>query len=137
MRTFLRTLSTLCLALSTIAAFGQCPAGYNQVVLNWDYLDYFTYTGNYTSANGYLSSNALVKTQTFSFGTQRVVITNNFADVNVLGDNSLHTGETGGYGTGDDIEFNANGTITFTFDNEVQNLKFSIFDLDNSQSATI
>lgn len=137
MKIFLRTLSTLCLALSTIVAFGQCPSGYNQVVLNWDYLDYFTYTGNYTSANGYLSSNALVKTQTFSFGTQRVVITNNFADANVLGDNGLHTGETGGYGTGDDIEFNANGTITLTFDNEVQNLKFSIFDLDNSQSATI
>jgi hypothetical protein len=137
MKTFLRTLSTLCLALSLSTAFSQCPAGYNQAILNWDYLDFFTYTGNYTSANGYLSSNALSQTQNFAFGTQRVTITHNFPDANSLGENGTHTGETGSYGTGDDINFNSNGTITFTFENEVQNLKFSIYDLDNSQSVTI
>lgn len=118
-------------------AMAQCPGGYTQVTLNWDYLDYFVYTGNYTSANGYLSSNALSQTQNFAFGAQRLTIAHNFADANSLGENTAHTGEAGSYGVGADINFNGNGTITLTFDIEVRNLKFSIYDLDNSQSTTI
>lgn len=43
----------------------QCSAGYSQVVLDWDNLDYFAYTGNYTS--GYLSSNTVAQNQNFYF----------------------------------------------------------------------
>src|SRR5437762_6665974 len=137
MKMFLRTLSTLCLALVASASFSQCPTGYTQAVLNWDYLDFFVYTGNYTSANGYLSSNAQSQTQNFAFGPQRVTITHNFADAASLGENALHTGDAGSYASGEDLNFNANGTITFTFENEVQNVKFSIYDLDNSQNVTV
>jgi len=128
---------SICTLFNAAYTNAQCPAGYNQVTLNWDDLDYFTYTGNYTSANGYLSSNALSRTQNFAFGTQRLTITHNFNDANSLGENGNHTGEAGSYGTGDDINFNGNGPITFTFENEVQNLKFSIYDLDNSQGVNI
>ncbi len=115
----------------------QCAAGYSQATLNWDYLDYFVYTGNYTSANGYLPSNALSQTQNFAFGLNRLTISHNYADANSLGENTAHTGEAGSYGTGADINFTGNGTITLTFETEVNNLKFSIYDLDNSQSTTI
>jgi len=121
------------------SAVAQCGAGYSQVTLNWDNLDYFSYSGNYVSGtNGYLSSNALVKTQNFAFGTQRLTITNNYADAGVLGENGTHTGDAGSYGIGkQDINFNGNGPITLTFENEVENLKFSIYDVDNSQSVTV
>ncbi len=66
----------------------QCVAGYQQAILNWDYLDYFTYTGNYTSANGYLPSNAASRTQNFAFGTQRLTIGHNYTDANAgMGEN--------------------------------------------------
>ncbi|MFL5740523.1 MAG: GEVED domain-containing protein [Flavisolibacter sp.] len=135
MKKLLLLLSISCVLLPAAFTYAQCPGGYTQAVLNWDYLDYFPFSGNYST--GFLASNAWTQTQRFQFGTQRVTITHNFADAASLGENGTHTGETGSYGTGDDISFNGNGTITFTFDNDVQNLKFSIYDLDNSQNATV
>ena len=138
MKKFLRTtLGIVCLALTATQSQAQCATGYNSTSLNWDLLDYFPYTGNYTSANGFLPSNAQARTQYFAFGTQRLTITHNFADANSLGENGTHTGETGSYGNGEDINFTANGTITFTFETEVRNFKMSIYDLDNSQSVTV
>jgi hypothetical protein len=113
--------------------YGQC----NNVTLNWDYLDFLIYTGNYTSGGGFLASNAWSQTQNYAFGTNRLTITHNFADGASLGENGGHTGEAGSYGTGDDIAFNGNGTITFTFETEVQNFKISLYDLDNSNTATV
>lgn len=137
MRNFLPKLATFCLVLLSHAAFSQCTAGFNQVTLNWDYLDYFPYNGNYTSASSYLASNTWTRTQNFAFGTQRVVITHNFADANSLGENGTHTGDAGSFSNGDDIAFNGSGAITFTFENEVRNLRFSVYDLDANQSVTV
>ncbi len=125
------------IAVSTSHVQAQCIAGYNQATLNWDYLDYLIYTGNYTSSQGYLASNAEARTQHFAFGTQRLTINHNFADAASLGENILHTGEAGSFSTGADINFNSNGTITFTFENEVRNFQVSVYDLDNSQSLTV
>lgn len=135
-----RNLRTLCMIYAVAVATlsnAQCPSGYNTVTLNWDYLDYLSYTGNYTSTNYYLSSNALSKTQRFGFGTQGVTIVHNYADANAPGENGNNTAETGAYGTGDDVQFIGNGTVIFTFDNAVQNVKFSLFDVDRAQVITV
>jgi hypothetical protein len=121
------------LGLFSVTASAQCT----NVTLNWDYLDYFPFSGNYTSSAGYLPSNSFSRTQNFAFGRQRLTIAHAYNDANALGENSSHTGEGGSYGTGDDINFNGNGTITFTFDANVTNLRFSVYDLDGSQSLGI
>ncbi len=121
------------LGLFSVSAIAQCT----NVTLNWDYLDYFPFTGNYTSSAGYLPSNTFSRTQHFAFGRQRLTIVHNFSDANVFGENGTHTGEAGSYGTGEDINYTGNGTITFTFDAEVSNLKFSVYDLDGSQSLAV
>jgi hypothetical protein len=120
------------------AVKAQCPVGTQQAILNWDNLDFFVYTGNYASPN-YLTSNALSRTQNFAFGTQRVTIAHNYADADNLGDNITHTGEAGTYGdvngaaTDADIQLRGDGTVTITFENEVSNLRFSIYDIDRNQ----
>jgi hypothetical protein len=127
--------SLLLLSLYLISFTGtnaQCPAGFNQVTLNWDYLDYFPYSGNYTSGNGYLSSNTLARTQNFAFGTNRLTISHQYADANSLGENGTHTAAAG-----DDIQFIGNNPagvpITFSFATAVRNVRFFIYDIDRSQ----
>jgi GEVED domain/Secretion system C-terminal sorting domain len=132
-KSFIAVFLLLFAGSSQNGAAAQCPGGYNQVTMNWDYLDYFTYTNYYTSANGFLPSLAAAQTQNFAFGTQRLTITNNYAAASFYGDTTLHTGETGSYGTGADVQFLGNGVVTLTFENEVRNLKFSIYDVDRSQ----
>ncbi len=135
-----RTFSMLLVGLilmNTSHLKAQCTAGYTQASLNWDLLDYFVYSGNYTSSQGYLASNAAARTQHFAFGTQRLTIAHSFADAAILGENTSHTGETGSFGTGADINFNTNGAISFTFENEVRNFQVSVYDLDNSQSLNV
>ncbi len=118
--------------LTSLSGNAQCIAGYNQVTLDWDYLDYFSYTGMY--ASGYLGSNAAAQTQNFSFGTQRLTIVNNYSAANILGENVTHTGDAGSNAIGNaDINFLGNGQITLTFETEVSNLKFSMFDVDRLQ----
>ena len=122
--------------LSPVTSKAQCIAGYSQVTLNWDYLDYFSYSGNYTSANGYLGSVAAAQTQIFSFGTQRLTIANNYAATGIMGEDITHTGDAGSYAIGNaDVHFIGNGQITLTFDNEVRNLKFSMYDVDRLQKV--
>ncbi|HEY6504345.1 MAG TPA: GEVED domain-containing protein, partial [Chitinophagaceae bacterium] len=58
------------------------------------------------------------------------------------GENAIHTGNAGSLATaGDDVQFTttsaANTTCTMTFDTDVANVRFSLFDLDNSQRVTI
>ncbi|MBS1567500.1 MAG: T9SS type A sorting domain-containing protein [Bacteroidetes bacterium] len=119
------------------SALPQCTAGYNQVTLNWDYLDFLIYTANYTSGNGYLSGVGVAQTQYFAFGPQRLTIAHNYAAANFAGENSTKTGGTadvGTYGAGhQNVQFTGNGQITLTFENEVRNLKFSLLDADASQ----
>jgi GEVED domain/Secretion system C-terminal sorting domain len=114
----------------------QCPGGYTQAFINWDNLDYFPPTNaNYTS---FLTTWPWYRNQNFAFGKQRMEFIHNYATVaNVPGENTLHTGETGSYGTGADVQFKNNATITLKFDAEIRNLKFSIYDIDRSQSFAI
>jgi hypothetical protein len=109
----------------------QCLPGTSTNSINWDYLDYFPFTGNYTS--NYLPSNTWTRTQNFTFGTQRLTIVHNYADANAPGENTTHTGETGTFGTGADVQYIGDGTITLTFENEVNNLQFSLYDVDRGQ----
>jgi hypothetical protein len=136
-----RALSFKCLVLLLCAQLiyarevkGQCSSGYSEVTLNWEYLDFFVYSGEYD--NGYLPSVAAAQTQHFAFGTQRLTITNNYSSFNIFGDNDNHSGETGSYGTGPDIEFRGNGQIVLEFENEVNNLRFSMYDVDRNQDVS-
>ncbi len=57
---------------------------------------------------------------------------------NAVPSSTAFTGYGSGYGAGRTLNFNAaTGTITLTFKDEVSNVKFSLYDLDNGQSATV
>ena len=136
-------IGTIFLSFYSNYSQAQCLAGYQQAILNWDYLDYFTYTGNYVSPN-YLPNNTASQTQNFAFGTQRITIRHNYTDANAgMGENNTHTGEAGTFGNVNplandaDIQFIGNGQITLTFENEVSNLRFSMYDIDRSQRVQL
>ncbi|MDB5251565.1 MAG: type sorting protein [Flaviaesturariibacter sp.] len=114
-------------------SFAQCPTGYSTAALNWDALDFLTTNGTYAS---YVTA-SMAATQKFAFGTQTVTITHNFTGTNNVGENTTNTGETSSFGAGADIQFAGNGTFTVTFPTAVQNVKFSIYDIDRSQRASI
>ncbi|MBL7726564.1 MAG: hypothetical protein JNM68_02715, partial [Dinghuibacter sp.] len=114
------------LTLGTInTARAQCSAA----VTNWDYLDYLLSTGLYA---GYVSP-AMASSQNFAIGPSYFSIAT--TGVTLFGDTSMHTGEVGAYGTGEDIRFTGAGTITITFKDSAQSIFFTLFDLDNSQVA--
>jgi len=120
----------------------QCPSGYTSATINWDNLDYLhNRTGMYSANNPVTSlpfvSSSMWQTQRFAIGTNRLTISTTIpvgTSSSVYGEITSHTGETGAYGTGADLGFivpNATAiTMTFTFLTEVQNLKFSVFDID-------
>ena len=124
-------------------ASAQCMPGYNQFTLKWDYLDYFIYNASYPFSTGYYTSLPWVQNQNFAFGPQRLNISTNYSKNQIAGENPTHRGETGSYGDGKpgvtgtavdaDVQFLGNGQIVLTFDTEVYNLKFSMFDVDNLQ----
>src|SRR5690349_17787511 len=91
------------LVICSKQVFAQCPSGYNKFTLKWDYLDFFIYNAQYTSANGYLPNLATAQTQTFAFANQRLIISHNYSNIAFSGENTTHTGQTGSYG-------NSNGT---------------------------
>src|SRR5882672_4708457 len=76
-------------------AKSQCTTGYNQVTLNWDYLDFLIYTANYTTGQGYLINIGWAQTQNFAFGTQRLTINHNYAAGNFSGENATHSSTSG------------------------------------------
>jgi hypothetical protein len=115
----------------SVVAGAQCPTGYREAALNWDGLDYFSTTGyNMNALSATMSPN-----QSFAFGKNRVTIT--YSSCTSAGENATHTGETGSYGAGQDVQYTGNGTLTLTFANEVANLKFSIYDIDMAQRVQI
>ena len=107
--------------------FAQCGAGYTQASLNWDALDFIPSTG-YSNA----SATAIAYNQSFTLGKNRVNIS--YSGSTSLGENNSQTGSTGSYGTGEDVQFSGNGIITMTFASAVENVKFSIYDIDKGQS---
>ena len=121
---------------------GQCPGGYTQSQLNWDYLDFLPTTSP-TYYTPFYISGITPYNQNFSMGTRRV----NFAiaptaNITLDGENLTNTADAGSFSTpGFDVQFTttnaANTTITMTFDADVANIKFSLFDLDNNQRVIV
>lgn len=130
-----RSLRILCVLLFTLlysASRAQCPIGYTSCSANWDFLDFFPSAGNGSYTN--LSQS---QTQRFTFGTQHFTIVHNYTGSNAAGENATHTGETGSYGSGEDVQFLGNGTVSISFKNEVTNLKFSLYDIDYNQRVVV
>ena len=124
-----------------VSSTAQCTSA----TLNWDNMDYFHRIGSvYGGTNPVTNplpfvTTAMAQTQYFAFGTNKLTMTlsaniavGTFSSVS--GDVVEHTGEGGAYGTGADIKFIKTGTgnvsVTLTFLNEVSNLQFSVFDVD-------
>jgi energy-coupling factor transporter transmembrane protein EcfT len=122
-------------------SFAQCPGGYTQAQLNWDNMDVYFNSGGSSPYGNYIN-NTYEQSQRFSIGTTWMTMaTSSAALINpgtgsaVTAENASHTGEITGY-TGDDVQFNpsANGqNITFTFNDEVRNVQFTLYDVDGSQ----
>lgn len=119
------------LRLFTLIALIVPVSGYSQCTnanVNWDNLDFLVTTGAYSP----WVTTTMAQSQSFAIGVNRVTISHNYAAANSLGENTTHTGETGAFGTGADVQFSGNGTITLTFASEVTNVQFSLFDVDRS-----
>lgn len=113
----------------------QCPAGASTAVVKWDNRDYLqtTLTPYYSV---YVTS-AMMKSQNFSIGKNRVNIDINTGSITTAGTNATNTATAGSYGSGESVSYNGNGTIVLTFDNLVNNVTFSLYDIDALQSATV
>jgi hypothetical protein len=130
MKIFSGVMLGILLCLSQHQLLAQCPAGYTAASVNWDALDYLP-----TSAYSNAIANAASPNQYFAFGKNRLNIT--YTGCTSPGENGTHTGETGSYGVGEDVQYTGNGTITLTFTDEVANLKFSLYDIDKSQTVQL
>lgn len=129
----------------SVNSSAQCGGGYTQAQVNWDKLDYYFNSGGNRPYSNYVS-NANEQTQQFALGPNYVTIaTSSNALVNpgnfdgVTCENTVHTGELTNY-TGADVQYNpsSNGQyITLTFDTEVTNLNFTIYDIDRSQRIDV
>ena len=114
------------------SSFSQCTS----YTVNWDYLDYL-HNSSSSWYNGFVTD-PMKQSQNFSLGPTNML---NIAttipvtgSIPFWGELATHTGETGAHGTGADLAFIKSGTsavtITLTFLNEVTNVKFSVFDID-------
>jgi hypothetical protein len=111
---------------------GQCGTGFTQAQLNWDNLDYY-YNSNNTAPYGTYVSNVQEQAQKLAIGSTWLTLATSAAGM-VKGENATHTGNVASY-AGQDAEFlpSANGqTITITFNTEVQNVGFTLYDIDRS-----
>ncbi|MEP7377569.1 MAG: T9SS type A sorting domain-containing protein [Chitinophagaceae bacterium] len=121
--------------------FSQCPGGYTQAQLNWDHIDFLP--SNNVRYSSFYPSAAFPYNQNFTIGTRTVNFTMApAANIALDGENATHTGHAGSSATaGDDVQFTttstANTTITTTFDADVANVRFPIFDLDFNQRVNI
>lgn len=131
----------LCIAIATLNANlsdAQCGAGYTQAQVNWDNLDFYYNSGGGAPYNNYVT-NTMALTQKFAIGINTLTVGVG-SNITINGENTSNTAEAGSYGTGADVQFTttaAGTTITLTFAAEVQNLKFSIYDLDNNQRVNV
>jgi hypothetical protein len=124
----------------------QCAAGYSSATINWDNLDYLHANGYYGTINPVTGqafvTSAMWQTQKFAIGTNFLTTSTTipaFAAAALSGERTTHTGDAGSH-TGADIHFDptTNGqTITLTFDVEVQNLSFTLNDIDRGAIFTI
>lgn len=121
-----------CAVFAGIQLNAQCTTAN----INWDNLDFLVSTGNYAT----FVTDARTRDQRFAFGPESMRI-QVASGITISGENATHTGETGAYGTGEDISFTTTAitpsTITFTFSTGVTALRFSIFDIDNNQDVSV
>ena len=129
MKKFLRLISlplivAWCSIMPSNNAVAQCNA-----TINWDNLQYLVNAGNYAT---YVTT-AMQNTQRFAIGTNGLQIAAG-SGVSVIGTNGSQTADAGGI----DAEFQSSaGVITLTFDSEVTNLTFNIYDIDRRQAVAI
>jgi len=131
MKNFLRIPCFFLFILITSLVNAQCPPGYSTAALNWDYLDFLDPSFGQNTLT-------LCQNQNFAFGTQSVAVTTNFATGKIVGENSTVSAKAGTYSSiGHDVQFIGDGTITFSFEEPVLNIKFSIYDIDYNQKIAI
>jgi GEVED domain/Secretion system C-terminal sorting domain len=134
-------------ASASIAAKAQCTAAQT----NWDNLDYYYNSGLNLAPYGYKSggnktyiTDAMEQAQKFAIGTNWFsVVTSTAGLVNpgagISAENALHTGDLPGY-TGEDVQYNPSAvgeTITITFNTEVTNVSFTLYDIDRAASIVV
>jgi len=126
------------LYLSTLPenGFSQCGMGTTRDTLNWDYLDFLPNSGAYVTPIPFVTLTQSQE-QDFTFGKLTVRVNHNYSGNNVMGDVTTHTGEPGSFGLGADICFRNDGSVSFTFSQPVNDLKFSVYDIDFGQSIDI
>lgn len=133
MKKIIQVLSIISAVITATNSYAQCGPGYTQAQLNWDRVDYYYNSGGGAPYANYVT-NVMEMIQKFAIGPNYVTIATSVAGI-VRGENGTHNGEIAGY-TGDDAQFTpiANGqTITLTFNTEVQNFSFTLYDVDRSQ----
>lgn len=129
-----------------LSSFSQCT----NYTINWDYLDFFhssaTWYNTINPSTGQpFVTNTMKQTQNFAMGpTNNLTIASSIpvgSSGSFWGEVTDHSGETGGYGSGADVKYvltsTGSITLTLTFLNEVQNLKFSLYDIDQKMRTTI
>lgn len=146
MKKVLPALSLFILLLTSAACMksaAQCGVGYTPAQTNWDNLDFYWNTSGSGPYESYIS-NAWQQSQRFAIGSNYLTIATSSSAMVSPGslnsaENATHTGELAGY-TGEDVQFNptANSqTITITFNNEVVNANFSLYDIDANGAITV
>ncbi len=127
----------------------QCSSGYTRDTINWDYLDYFhrsgaTYGGINPATSLPFVTAAMAQIQSFAISDNKFTINTTMGIGGIspfLGDVNIHTAQAGSYGNGEDVKFmglvGVSGTITMSFQSPVQNIQFSLYDVDYSQRVTV
>jgi hypothetical protein len=144
-RIFFLLLTVLLLSTSKVT-LAQCGTGYTAATVNWDNLDYLHANGYYGVTNPVTGqpfvTSSMWQTQKFAIGTNFLTTSTTipaYAAATLSGDRTVHTGDAGTH-TGADIHFNPTTpgqTITLTFDAEVQNVSFTLNDVDRNAIFTI
>lgn len=127
-------MAAVCISLPPGAVNAQCGGGYTQAQLNWDNMDYYFNSGGGSPYGSYITD-AMEMSQRFAIGTNWVTIATSNNAIVTTSENATHTGEIANY-TGEDVQYTPsvnNQTITLTFNTEVTNLNFTLYDIDRSQ----
>jgi hypothetical protein len=105
----------------------QCGAGFTSAAINFD-MQYLTSTLPASPVNYMFGKNSM------RFAWSRTgTNTNTFAGIT-----GAHTASGSGFGIGNDLKFDVNiGADTMVFDDEVTNLRFSVYDIDIRQNLTV
>jgi hypothetical protein len=141
-QTFTRFLSILLILFFPFIGWAQCPVGTTAAELNWDNLDFLP--SNNARYSPYYPSTAFPYTQNFAMGPRTLnLVMAPQANITLNGENGTNTAHAGSFATaGDDVQFTTTtsvtvSTITMTFDINVANVMFSVFDLDVNQRMNI